>query len=127
MVTNRFHFKMLFCLQQARILAILYFSKTATALKTRKFSDINISQGSVVSHFRCDGIFNDSFICKFPGDCKGEKNLKIGQYLMKLRLNYYWFLFSGHGVNIFLFFLQKRDCNVFFSIFVTLKNVERSV
>ena len=30
---------------------------------------------------------------KFSGDCKNEKKLKIGQYLMKLCLKYYWFLF----------------------------------
>jgi len=29
------------------------------------FSDINVSQGSVVTRFRCDGIFNDTFIANF--------------------------------------------------------------
>ena len=46
-------------------LASLSFSKTATALGNTLFSDINISQGSVVTHFRCDEIFNDSFIANF--------------------------------------------------------------
>jgi len=27
-----------------------------------------------------------------------KKKLKIGQYLMKLCLKYYWFVFSGHSV-----------------------------
>jgi len=64
---------------------------------TKKSSDINISQGSVVTHFRCDGIFNDRFIVNFPKIVKMKK-MKIGQYLMKLYLKYYWSLFSGHGV-----------------------------
>jgi len=62
----------------------LSFSKTATALGNTLFSDINISQGSVVTHFRCDGIFNDSFIANFQEIVNMKKNLKIGQYLMKL-------------------------------------------
>jgi len=43
----------------------LSFSKTATAHRTRSFSDIDISQGSVVKHLRCGAIFNDSFIADF--------------------------------------------------------------
>jgi len=43
----------------------LSFSKTATAHRTRSFSDIDISQGSVVTHLRCGGIFNVSFIADF--------------------------------------------------------------
>jgi len=45
--------------------ASLSFSKTATALRRRRFSDINISQGSVATRLRCDGIFDDSFIANF--------------------------------------------------------------
>jgi len=61
---NRFHFKNVLlkcscCLQHVRIVASLSFSKTATALMNTLFSDINISQGSVVTRFRCDGIFNE--------------------------------------------------------------------
>jgi len=52
-------------LQHVRILADLSFSKTATALRNTLISDINISQGSVVTRFRCGGIFNDSFIANF--------------------------------------------------------------
>ena len=54
---------------------------------------INISQGSVVTRFRCDGIFNDRFIANFQQIVKVKKKLKIGQYLMKLCLKYYWFVF----------------------------------
>jgi len=44
--------------------------------RTRKISDINISQGSVVTRFRCDGIFNDSFIANFQEIVKVEKFCK---------------------------------------------------
>jgi len=57
------------------------------------FSDINISQGSVVTRFRCDEIFNNSFIANFQEIVIVKNFLKIGQYLMKLCLKYYWFLF----------------------------------
>ena len=93
MVTNRFHFKMLFCLQQARILAILYFSKTATALKTRKFSDINISQGSVVKRFRCDEIFNDSFIANFQEIVKVKKIVNRCSNIFKERWEKFYTIF----------------------------------
>jgi len=43
-------------------------------------SDINISQGSVATPLRCDGISNDLFIATFPVSAI----LKIGQYLVKL-------------------------------------------
>jgi len=46
-----------------------------------------------VMHFRCDGIFNDSFIANFQEIVKMKKKMKIGQYLMKLCLKYYWFRF----------------------------------
>jgi len=51
-----------------------------------------------VTRFRCDGIFNNSFIANFQEIVKVKKKLKIGQYLTKLCLKYYWFLFSGHFV-----------------------------
>ena len=38
------------------------------------FSDVNISQGSVVTRFRCDGIFNDNFITNFQEIAKMKKN-----------------------------------------------------
>jgi len=73
-----------------------------------------------VTRFRCDVIFHNSFIANFHEIVKVKKNenrsvfdevmpkillvpffrMKIGQYLMKLCLKYYWFLFSGHGVLI---------------------------
>ena len=34
-----------------------------------------------------------TFYCKFPADCDTGRILKIGQYLMKLCLKYYWFPF----------------------------------
>ena len=46
-----------------------------------------------MTRFRCDGIFNDSFIANFQEIGKMQKNLKIGQYLMTICLKYYWFVF----------------------------------
>jgi len=53
-----------------------------------------------VTRFRCGGIFNDSFIANFEEIVKVKKNLKIGQYLMKLCLKYYWFVFFPDTVYI---------------------------
>ena len=50
-------------------------------------SDSNISLGSVATHFRCGGIFSDSFITSFVLS-DGERMLKIGQYLAKLFQEY---------------------------------------
>jgi len=47
------------------------------------FSDINISQGSVVSHLRDGGIFL-SLYYKFTAKSVGKKSLKIDQYMAKL-------------------------------------------
>jgi len=68
---------------------------------------INISQGSVVTRFRCDGTFNDSFIANFQEIVKVKKILKIGQYLMKLCLKYYWFVFFPDTVYIYRVFHKK--------------------
>ena len=46
-----------------------------------------------MTRFMCDGIFNDTFIGNFQEFVKMKKKLKIGQYLMKLCLKYYWFVF----------------------------------
>jgi len=55
----------------------------------RYFSEISISQGSVATCLRWDGIFGYLMTaCKFPADYDTERILKIGQYLMKLCLEY---------------------------------------
>jgi len=47
--------------------------------------DIHISQGSVVTHLRCGGIFNDFFIASFLLSLmRDERILKIVQYLENL-------------------------------------------
>jgi len=48
------------------------------------FSAFSISQGSVATHLMCVGISINSFICKIPTECVGERNMKIGQYLAKI-------------------------------------------
>ena len=45
-------------------------------LRNTLFSDIDISQGSVVTRFRCGGIFNDSFIANFEEIVKVKKICK---------------------------------------------------
>jgi len=62
-------------------------------------SDSNISLGSVATHFRCGGIFSDSFITSFVLS-DGERMLKIGQYLAKLFQEYSVSFFLTHGVYI---------------------------
>jgi len=41
--------------------------------------------------------------CKFPGECYSEGILKIGQYLMKLCVDYVGLLFLAHPVYDVLF------------------------
>jgi len=43
------------------------------SLINKLFSDINISQGSVATHLRCGGIFNECCNCKFSGDYNSER------------------------------------------------------
>jgi len=45
---------------------------------------MDISQGSVATHLRCDWIFSDSIITTFLLILTVKKSLKIGQDLMKL-------------------------------------------
>ena len=81
-----------------RILASLSFSKTATALRNTLFSDINISQGSVVTRFRCDGMFNDNFIANFQKIVKMKKFWKLASIWWSYVSNTIGSFFSGHGV-----------------------------
>ena len=60
------------------------------------FLNIKVSQGSVVTRLRCDGIFNDHFITQALLSPKVKK-MKIGQYLPKLWAIKYRF-FMKHGV-----------------------------
>jgi len=53
------------CLPRTGILGVHFFSKIATARRTRSFYDVNISQGSVATRLRWGGIFNDCFIANF--------------------------------------------------------------
>ena len=53
--------------------------------KSRFYSeDTDVSQGSVVTHFRCGGIYSNSFIAKCLLILTVKKNLKMDQYLVKL-------------------------------------------
>ena len=62
MVINRFHLNAMLP-AKGRILTSLSFSKTQDRTRlNRLFFVVNILQGSVVTRFRCDEIFNDRFI-----------------------------------------------------------------
>jgi len=46
---------------------------------------IDILQGSVATHLRCEGIFSDIITAlQIFSDSDSEKSVKIGQYLIKL-------------------------------------------
>ena len=49
------------------------------------FYDTDISQGSVATHLRFDGIFSDGIYYKCSSDSNSEISLQISQYLTKLR------------------------------------------
>jgi len=46
-----------------------------------QFLNIKVSQGSVATRLRCDGIFNDQFITQSLLSPRVKKSLKIGQHL----------------------------------------------
>jgi len=52
------------------------FQQDCPALRNTLFSDINISQRSVVTRFRCGGIFNDSSIANFQEIVKLKKKIE---------------------------------------------------
>jgi len=51
---------------------------------TLVFGYINISQGSVATHLRCDKIFNNHFIANFLLSATMKEFVKIGKYLAKM-------------------------------------------
>jgi len=85
-------------MQHVRILAS-FFQQDCHSAQNTLMSDINISQGSVVTRLRYGGIFNNSFIANFQKILKVKK-MEIGWYLMKLCLKYCRLFLSGHGVCI---------------------------
>jgi len=48
------------------------------------FYTFYISQGSVASQLRCDGMFGNHFTTNFSQNSPVKKSLKIGQYLAKI-------------------------------------------
>ena len=53
----------------------------------------DISQGRVVTHLRCGGIFNVDYE-KFTAEAHGERILEIGQQFTKLEARVQWQLYS---------------------------------
>jgi len=62
------------------------------------FPVIYISQCSVSTCLRCDGIFNDQFITQSLLNPRVKKKLKIGQHLLKLRAIKYRVVFLWNTV-----------------------------
>ena len=65
-----------------------------------QFLNIKVSQGSVATHLRCGGIFNNQFITQSLLSPRVKKRLKIVQHLPKLWTIKYrgLFFFMKHGV-----------------------------
>ena len=55
-----------------------------SGLEHGNFLNADISQGSVVTQLRYDGVINKGFCCKFTNVSVSERILKIGQHLVKL-------------------------------------------
>jgi len=72
-VINRFHFEMQLLSATRQNSGEFIFQPDCRSAQDTLVSDINISQGSVVTHFRCDGIFNDSFMANFQEIVKVKK------------------------------------------------------
>jgi len=50
----------------------------------------DVSQGKVVTHLSCDGIFSDDFITKFTDESDGKRICKIGRHLAMLQARLEW-------------------------------------
>jgi len=59
-------------------------ANSASVCRSRKFSGISISSGSAATRLRLWWNPEWLFYCKYPGECEGERILKIGQCLVKL-------------------------------------------
>jgi len=64
-----------------------------------QFLNIKVSQGSVATRLKCDGIFNDIHYT-ITAESKTENYLKIGQHLPKLwEIKYRVVFLRKHGVS----------------------------
>jgi len=66
-------------------------------LKNGDFLNTDISQGSVATRLKCGGVFVYDFVTNFLLSLT-LKNLKIGQYLLKLWARVRCLVFLTHGV-----------------------------
>ena len=79
-----------------------------------QFLNTKVSQGSVATRLRCDGIFNDQFITQSLLSQRVKKNLKIGQHLPKLWAIKYRVVFMKHGVHTTVKLLLSGYLTVFY-------------
>ena len=82
-----------------RIVRLLQVQKHwCPSVQVTLFSDINISQGSVATRLRCDGIFNGSFIANFLQIVAVKEFLKSVNIWRRYELEYGVSLFLTHSV-----------------------------
>ena len=66
-----------------------------------QFLNTKVSQGSVATRLRCDGILNDQYITQSLLSQKVKEILKIGQHLLKLwAIKHRVVFFMKHGVYV---------------------------
>jgi len=80
-------------------------AKSCTAVRFTRFWDIvifntNISQGSVTTHLRCDGIFNYCFISNLLSNLTTSEFWESA-YMWQNQSETKWRIFSGHDVYSF--------------------------
>jgi len=65
---------------------------------TASFTDINVSQNSVATLFRCGGIINNHFIANFPQSVPVKEFLKSVNIWQRYGQKYGGMFFLTHGV-----------------------------
>jgi len=65
------------------------------------FADIDVSQGSVATYARCDGIFNIHLTANLPKKISSEKNILIGYDLTVLWSRVCGRTFLAHPMGIY--------------------------
>ena len=84
-----------------KIIIIIIMSFTMCHIAQNAFSDINISQGSVTTHLRCGGIFNDRCIANFLEIVTVKEFLKPANiWRSYVCVEHLGFTFLAHPVHI---------------------------
>jgi len=86
------------CLTYVRCLASSLFRNSAQCTDHAIVSDINISRGSVVTHLRCGGIFNDCFIATFLESGPAKEFSNSVNIWRRYKLEYVVYFLLTHSV-----------------------------